>query len=112
MKKLSIYILCLLIAVLPACQLTEAQRESGRIAVNDAYDRGEITAVQRDDAIEALEGGSVDWEKWLMLGGTVLVSVLTGVPIAVNRTMKKRGPPAPPAERAARAAAQAASKPA
>jgi hypothetical protein len=96
MKKLATYALCLLIAVAPACRLTEAQRESGRIALNDAYDRGEITAAQRDAAVEGLESGNVDWTELATVGGSILASILLGVPVAVGvskrSVRKERGP--------------------
>lgn len=108
MRNLATYLLCLLIVVLPGCSaFSQQQRESGRIALQDAYDRGEITAQQRDDAIEALESGSGSGlEKWLFLGGSVIASIILGTPIAVGTVQRKRGPVATPAERQARAAAK------
>jgi hypothetical protein len=93
MKKLTTYALCLLIAVLPACQaFTPQQRESGKIAVQDAYEKGQLTQQQRDDAIAALEGESVDWTSLLTTGGSIIASILLGVPVAVGVVQRKRGP--------------------
>jgi hypothetical protein len=98
MKTYLALVLCLLIAVLPGCALlTDQQRDSGRIAVDDAYRRGQITAAQRDEAIEVLNSdGAVDWGAILQTGGSVLASILLGVPVAVGvaqkRVRKERGP--------------------
>lgn len=87
-------IMCAVVALAPACSfLTPQQKESGRVAIQDAYEKGEITATQRDDAIEALETGDASGlDQWLYLGGSVLASVLLGVPISVGAVQKKRGP--------------------
>lgn len=109
MRQLATYLLCLLIVFLPGCQaFSQQQRDSGVVALQDAYERGEITAAQRDKAIEALDSGSASGlSEWLYLGGSVLASVLLGVPISVGAVQKKRGPVATPAERVARASAKA-----
>lgn len=89
MRKLSIYALCALIVFAPACQgFSQQQRDAGRLAIEDAYDKGDLTAKQRDDAIAALEGGG-DFSQWLYLGGSVLASVLLGVPISVGTVQKR-----------------------
>lgn len=94
MRNITTYLLCLLIVFLPGCgMLSPQQKEAGKAALQDAYEKGQITAEQRDDAIEAIEAGTGDgMEKWLYLGGSVLASILTGVPIAVGVVQKKRGP--------------------
>lgn len=93
MKKIPIYLLCALIAVLPACQgLSLQQRESGKASLQEAYERGEITAGQRDEAVAALDGETVDWSTLLTTGGSILASILLGVPVAVGVVQKKRGP--------------------
>lgn len=94
MRNITTYLFCFLLVFAPACAyLSPQQKEAGKTAVQGAYERGEITAEQRDDAIEALETGSGEGlEKWLYLGGSVLASILTGVPIAVGVVQKKRGP--------------------
>jgi hypothetical protein len=89
-KLLTVLWVCLYFT---ACaHLTPAQRESGRTSIQDAYEKGQITAAQRDDAITALEGGTTDWSQWLTLGGSVLASILLGVPVSVGVVQKKRGP--------------------
>jgi hypothetical protein len=104
--KLITYVLCAAIAVLPGCKaFSPAQVEAGRAALQDSYESGEITQRQRDDAIAALEGGHVDWGYWLAAGGSVLASILLGVPVSVAAVQKKRGPVATPSERKARATA-------
>ncbi len=94
MKNFLTYVLCAAIAFAPACSfLTPQQKESGRVAIQDAYEQGQITATQRDDAIEALEKGDASGlDQWLYLGGSVLASVLLGVPISVGAVQKRRGP--------------------
>jgi hypothetical protein len=93
MKNLSIYLLCLLIAVLPGCMgLSPQQQESGRISIDNAYKRGELSKKQRDDAVDALENSNFDITPWLAAGGSVLASIILGVPISVGQVMKKRGP--------------------
>jgi cytochrome P450 len=94
MKKLTTYVLCLLIAVLPACQaFTPQQIESGKIAVQDAYDKKLITRQQRDDAIVALENRGFDLTALFSSPVVqILLSTLLGVPIAVGVVQKKRGP--------------------
>lgn len=108
MKKPFTFLLCALLATLPACSaFSPAQREAGKAAVQDAYEAGELTARQRDDAIAAIESGSVDWGYWASIGGSILASVLLGVPISVGAVQKKRGPVATASERQTRAAAKA-----
>lgn len=94
MRKILTYVLCAAIVFAPACSfLSPQQKESGRVAIQDAYEKGQITADQRDDAIEALEKGDASGlEQWLYLGGSVLASVLLGVPISVGAVQKRRGP--------------------
>lgn len=97
MRNILTYALCALLVFLPACSaFSPQQKDAGRVAIQDAYDKGDLTAKQRDDAIAALEGGG-DLSQWLYLGGSVLASVLLGVPISVG-TVQKR------AARAAKAA--------
>lgn len=107
MKKLATYALCLLIVFLPACEsmgMTSAQRESARISLGNEYDAGRITKAQYDAAVEALDKPSItadDWANWLMAGGSVIASILLGVPIAVGRVQKVRGAPRTPEQTAA-----------
>jgi hypothetical protein len=109
MKKFTTYVLCLLLATLPACAaFSPAQREAGKAAIQDSYEAGELTARQRDDAIAAIESGNVDWSYWASIGGSILASVLLGVPISVGAVQKKRGPVATTQERQTRAAAKGA----
>lgn len=109
MKKFTTYVLCLLLATLPACAaFTPAQREAGKAAIQDSYEAGELTARQRDDAIAAIESGHIDWGYWLAAGGSVLASLLLGVPVSVAAVQKKRGPVATAQERQTRAAAKGA----
>jgi hypothetical protein len=107
MKRLPSYVLCLLVAVLPACAaLTPQQQSAGRQSIQAAYERGEITQAQRDASIEILDtaGETTDWSALLTLGGSVLASVLLGVPISVGAVQRKRGPVATPEERVRRMA--------
>ena len=91
MKQLTTYVACLAILFLPACNLlTPQQRDAGRQSIEDAYDRGELTLGQRDLAIESLEGQTVDWSEVLATGGSIVASILLGVPIAVRTTNKLR----------------------
>lgn len=107
MKNALVYVLCLLVLVLPGCgMLTPAQRDSGKVALEEAFQRGEITASQRDQAMDALDGKTVDWTELLTTGGSVLASILLGVPVAVGVVNRKRGP-TEAQRQAARAAAAA-----
>ena len=91
MNRILAFAACAALVFLPACNLlTPQQRAAGRTAIEDAYDRGELTQGQRDDAVAALEGQPVDWEGILLTGGSFLASILVGVPIAVSRTNKMR----------------------
>jgi hypothetical protein len=112
MKRLSLYVLCFLVAVLPGCQamMTPQQQDAAYQTIQAEYRAGRLTRKQRDAACEALEqmqatGDSSTWENLLLMGGSVLASVLTGVPIALGAVQRKRGPVATPAERARRSAA-------
>lgn len=94
LRRLNVFFLCLCVLVLPGCQLlTPEQREAARQSIQADYDAGLITAAQRDMAVEALaKEGSVDWAAILTAGGSVVASILLGVPIAVGRVNKARGP--------------------
>jgi len=109
MKRLTIYLACLLIAVLPGCMLSEQQRSAAAQAVEQEYLAGRLTAKQRDAALEGLEGVGINWDAVMQGGVNVLLAVLLGTPIAgavaTRRVMKIRGPVATPAERQVRAAA-------
>jgi len=109
MKRLSTYALCLLIAVLPGCMLSEQQRSAAAQAVEQEYLAGRLTAKQRDAALEGLEGVGVNWDAVMQGGVNVLLAVLLGTPIAsaaaTRRVMKIRGPVATAEERVRRAAA-------
>jgi len=97
MKKLTTYAACLLIAVLPGCQLlgmTPEQETAARQSLQNSYEAGQITAAQRDAALEAIDrgqAGTTDWQGLLIGGGSVLASILLGVPIAVGRVNQVRG---------------------
>lgn len=96
MNRLATYLLCVLIVFLPGCGLlSPAQRESGKASLQDAYKRGEITADQRDEAMEVLDGKTFDWGPILQTGGGVLASILLGVPVSIAAVNKRRGPPRP-----------------
>lgn len=107
MKKLATYALCLFIVFLPACEglgMTQQQRSAARIALDNELAMGRITQAQHDAAVDVLEKPSYtadDWANLLYAGGTVLVSLLTGVPIAVGIVQKKRGAPRTPEQTAA-----------
>ena len=94
MRKALSALLCCLIVFLPSCDmLTQHQRQSGSTAIEDAYDRGELTSAQRDAALDALNKGDTGaLTEILMTAGSELASVLLGVPIAVGRVRKERGP--------------------
>lgn len=101
-------VLCILVVLLPGCRaFTAEQRIAGAEAVQAAYDRGELTISQRDAALKALEGATIDWDALLQTGGSVLLSLLLGVPTTVGVVRAVRGPVATAAERAARIAAKA-----
>lgn len=99
MKTFAIYILCAAIVCLPACDvlgMTPQQRESARISLGNEFDAGRLTKDQYEAAIEALDKPTItadDWANWLMAGGSVIASILLGVPIAVGRVQKVRGAP-------------------
>jgi hypothetical protein len=111
MNRLYLYVLCLLVAVLPACgYLTPQQQNAARQTIQAEYEAGRLTCAQRDVAFEAIDkqaAGTGDVASWLYLGGSVLASVLLGVPISVGAVQRKRGPVATPEERVRRAAAKA-----
>ena len=110
MKRLSLYVLCACIAVLPGCQalMTPQQHDAAYQTIQAEYRAGRLTRKQRDAACEALEqmdGNGSTWSNLLLMGGSVLASVLTGVPIAIGAVQRKRGPVATTAEREVRKAA-------
>lgn len=109
MRNLLTYLLCLSLVFLPGCQalgMTPEQIESARTSLTQQRDVGNITQAQYDAAVEALDNpAGVNWEALLLTGGSVLTSVLLGVPIAVGQVQKRRGPVATPQEKAARMAA-------
>lgn len=106
MRLILTCVLCFLIAVLPGCQMmTPEQKESARISLDQARAVGNITEAQYDAAIEALDNPQgTDWSTLLAAGGSIVASILLGVPIAVGRVNRVRGPVATPQERAARRA--------
>jgi hypothetical protein len=112
MKRFSIYALCLLVAMLPACgYLTPQQQNAAKQTIQAEYEAGRLTASQRDVAFEAIDKQTTsagDVSSWLYLGGSVLASILLGVPISVGAVQAKRGPSATPQERAARMVAKSA----
>jgi len=95
MKNVLTYLLCLSLVFLPACNLlTPEQKEAARESIQFEHEQGRITLAQRDAALEALDAQpeSVDWATLLTAGGSVVASVILGVPIAVGRVNKVRGP--------------------
>jgi len=113
MKRLSVYVLCLCIAVLPggqAMRMTDEQQDAAVRSVEAEYRAKRITRKQRDAAIEMLEDANsstgIDWGLIMQSGVNVLMAVLLGTPIAAvvttRRVMKIRGPVATPDERVAR----------
>ena len=100
MKTLTTYVLCLLIVLLPGCSLmTPQQKSATQLTIENEFEQGRLTAAQRDAALEALDSkGTFDWETMLAAGGSVLASILLGVPIAVGRVQAKRGAPRTPAQ--------------
>jgi hypothetical protein len=88
--------------------MTPEQHDAAWTSIDNAYRSGQITRKQRDAAREALDTANDvgDWASLIYMGGAVLVSVLTGVPIAVGAVQRKRGPVATPDERVRRAAAK------
>lgn len=106
-NKLATYAMCLGLLLLPACEgmgLTSPQRDAARQSLANERDAGRITQAQYDAAIESLNRPTVtadDWANWLIAGGSVVASVLLGVPIAVGTVQKKRGAPRTPDQTAA-----------
>jgi ABC-type spermidine/putrescine transport system permease subunit II len=95
-KNILVYLLCAFVAFAPGCaHLTPQQKASAQEALANELDAGRITQAQYDIAIESLEETSVDWESLLVAGGSVVASILLGVPIAVGRVNKVRGKPTP-----------------
>lgn len=91
MKQLTTWVACVAIVFLPACQaLSPQQRAAGAEAIQQSYDRGELTATQRDDALTALDGGGFDWDGLIQIGASIAGSILLGVPVAVGTTNKLR----------------------
>jgi len=106
-----VWLLCLVILGTPCCgYLTPQQQNAAKQTIQAEYEAGRLTAAQRDVAFEAIEkqdASAGDVASWLYLGGSVLASVLLGVPISVGAVQRKRGPVATPEERVRRAAAKA-----
>lgn len=97
LKKLTAFALCAVVALTPGCAalgMTPEQRESARASLTQQRDVGNISEAQYDAAIEALDSpdGWLDWESLGYAGAAILLSVFTGVPVAVARVNKKRGP--------------------
>lgn len=109
MRNLLIYALCLCVVLLPGCAslgMTPEQRETARTSLTQQRDVGNITEAQYEAAIEALDQPEgTDWTALLTAGGSIIASILLGVPIAVGRVNQARGPVATPQERANRMAA-------
>jgi hypothetical protein len=107
-----LWLLCLLILGTPSCgYLTPQQQNAAKQTIQAEYEAGRLTASQRDVAFEAIDkqtASAGDVSSWLYLGGSVLASILLGVPISVGAVQAKRGPSATPQERATRMVAKAA----
>jgi hypothetical protein len=101
--KLVTYAMCLGLLLLPACEgmgLTSPQRDAARQSLLNELNVGRITQAQYDAAVESLNRPTItadDWANWLIAGGSVVASILTGVPIAVGfaarKVEKERGAP-------------------
>lgn len=88
MRSVLVAILCFLFV--GCSMLTPTQRDRLREAVQQEYAEGNITAAQRDAAIEAIEKDEpVDWEALGIVGINMLMA-LVGGPLIVR---KMRGPP-------------------
>jgi hypothetical protein len=87
MRKLTIYLLCFLIAFCPACQSfwTPERKSLAQSQLDSALASGQITQAQHDAATEALTAQPNTFN-WAGLGSTaenILLGVL-GVPITVG----------------------------
>ena len=86
MRNIATYLLCLLILVLPGCQVfTPQQRDDTEQKIEDAYRNKAITKAQRDAALEALNTApdSFNWAGLANTGINVLLAAL-GVPVTVG----------------------------
>lgn len=85
------WIIATCLFVFASCSvLSSPQRERVRAQIQQEYQDGNITAAQRDAAIEALDKDEpFDWEA-LGLVGLNLMLALVGGPLVVR---KMRGPP-------------------
>lgn len=80
LKRLAVYWLCLCIVFLPGCQaLTGQQRDSVRAYVQYEYEAGNLTAAQRDAAIEALDSDEpIDWANLGLIGANIALALVGG----------------------------------
>ena len=80
MRRFAIYVLCALIAVLPGCGiLTPEQKASVRQTVQSEYEAGNMTAAQRDAALEALESDQAfDWTTLGVIGANIALALIGG----------------------------------
>ena len=91
--KILTYLLCIAIVFAPGCSLlTEEQRQSARDSLAYEYEQGRLTEAEYQATMDALDRDVVDWEGILTAGGSVIASILLGVPIAVGAVQRKRGP--------------------
>jgi len=91
MRKLSTYLLCLLILLTPGCGMfTTAAAQEKREQIHAAFDEGLITEAERDRRIKELDESTSDF--WVQLGVIGINAVLAAVggPLIVRRM---RGPP-------------------
>jgi len=88
--RLPTYLLCGLVAVLPGCSVfSPEQKASLRQTIQSEYDAGNMTAAQRDAALEALEQDQpIDWETLGIVGLNAALALIGG-PMIVR---KVRGP--------------------
>lgn len=91
-KVAAIMMFYLVALALPACQSffqNPQQRSDAHALVDAAHARREITDKQADAMHEAIDNDQpVDWEMWGLLGLN-LIAVGLGVPLQINRGVKK-----------------------
>lgn len=83
--------LCVLLALLASCSMfTREQRDTMREAINQEYQDGNITAAQRDAALEAIDSDEpFDWEG---LGYAAINAALGGL-LGFGAVRVQRGRP-------------------
>lgn len=86
-KNAAILLLCLCVAALPGCQaLTGQQRDSVRSYIQFEYENGNLTAAQRDAAIEAIDSDEpIDWASLGLIGANIALALVGGPMIVRSR---------------------------